>query len=184
MVIELVRQYTWHDVLAMPEDGNRYEVIAGEMVMTPAPGSRHQTISTVLMATLSQHLGIAGSRGRLFAAPTDLLLAPDTMVEPDLIVLARPLADLDQPRLTAVPLLVVEILSPSTRARDLHTKQAAYARHGIPHYWVVDPEAPAIAAFSLREGDYVKVAEALPGQPFAAEPFPDLALDTRLLLEG
>lgn len=93
----------------------------------------------------------------VLAAPTDVLLAPDTGVQPDLLVARR--SDFTAKNLPGPPLLAVEILSPSTRLVDLNLKRAAYERAGVASFWVVDPDLPRLTAWELREGAYAEVAD-------------------------
>jgi Uma2 family endonuclease len=93
-------------------------------------------------------------------APFDVVLAIDTVLQPDVLVARR--ADITDRDLPAVPVLAVEVLSPSTRLFDLNTKKARYEQAGVPSYWVVDPDkdAPAVTVWELRDGAYVDEARA------------------------
>jgi Uma2 family endonuclease len=142
------------DLASVPDDGHRYELIDGALVVTPAPSLRHQTASM----TLGNLLFIAcPDELRVLAAPFDVALTPDTVLQPDLLVAPRD-AFTDQYLQTA-PLLAVEILSPSTRLIDLNLKKARYEAAGCPSYWVVDPIEPRLIAWELHDGRYVEVAD-------------------------
>jgi Uncharacterized protein conserved in cyanobacteria, COG4636 len=124
-------RWTYADYAALPDDGNRYEIIAGVLYMTPAPGTGHQSVSARLVTFLVTHVEFAGL-GRVFAAPVDVELAPDTVVQPDIVVVLSANLDRITPsRIIGAPDLVVEILSPGTAGYDRREKQDAYARAGV-----------------------------------------------------
>ena len=145
--------HTRADLDRMPEDGNRYELLEGEIVMAPAPSYRHQWIVSELHFLLRFHRpdGLA-----VLVAPFDVELDLDTVVEPDILVVE---ADRPEDRgLIGAPLLAVEVLSPSTRGRDLNRKKTLYERAGVASYWIVDPDGPSLTAWELRDGRYQVVA--------------------------
>ncbi|WP_206070998.1 Uma2 family endonuclease [Knoellia koreensis] len=159
--------FTRADLEAMPDDGRRHELIDGTLLVTPAPTPRHQRVSMRLSALLYD---TATPGFEVLTAPLDVVLADDTVVQPDLLV-ARGDAFSDKD-LPVAPLLAVEILSPSTRLIDLNLKKARYELAGCPHYWVVDPQAPSLTAWALRDGAYVEVASVSGDETYAAsEPF-------------
>ena len=131
--------YTADMVRALPDDGNRYEVVRGELLVTPAPRLWHQEISGRLYRALSSYLEREGV-GHALQSPADISWSPDTLVQPDVFVV--PLAQartLDWARITDL-LLVVEVLSPSSGRADRFTKRLEYQRHEVPVYWIVDPD--------------------------------------------
>jgi Uma2 family endonuclease len=147
-------RWTYADYAALPDDGNRYEIIAGVLYMTPAPGTGHQSISARVVTFLVTHVEFAGL-GRVFAAPVDVELAPDTVVQPDIVVVLSANLDRITPsRIIGAPDLVVEILSPGTAGYDRREKQDAYARAGVGEYWVVDPGAQTVELLTLDQGGY------------------------------
>jgi Uma2 family endonuclease len=123
----------------MPDDV-RCEIIEGELLMTPAPNARHQLILSNLLFALMAHVK-SGNLGKVLPAPTDVVLAQDQVVQPDILFITRErqqIIDL----LGAVhgaPDLAVEILSPATTGRDKVMKRKLYGRHGVREYWIVDP---------------------------------------------
>jgi len=149
---------------ALPDDGRRHELIDGTLVVTPAPRFRHQTMSRNLLLALSR--ACPGDLRILFA-PFDVALADDTVVQPDLLV--APLGQFTEKELPGAPLLAVEVLSPSTRLIDLNLKRARYEAAGCAAYWVLDPEAPSVRAWELRDGAYVEVASVTGEETFHAE---------------
>jgi Uma2 family endonuclease len=142
------------DLEAMPQDGRRYELIGGAIVMTPAPSTVHQRV-VLRLARLLQDACPPGHE--VFVAPTDLDLPGEQRVEPDLVVAPR--ASVSYERLTVPVLLVVEIVSPGSRTNDLVTKRVTYADAGIPHYWLVDLDRRSIVLLRLSGHDYALTAE-------------------------
>lgn len=135
-----VRLYTVQDVRAMPDDGLRYETIDGELFVTPAPGTRHQAVLRELVVALAAYVK-RYSLGVLYFAPTDVVLGPLTLIEPDLLFVRESRRHLITDReLTGAPDLAVEILSPSTARTDRGRKRALYQNAGVAEYWVVDIE--------------------------------------------
>jgi Uma2 family endonuclease len=126
-------------VRALPDDGNRYEVVHGELLVTPAPRLLHQEIVRRLLVALSRYLE-ANPVAHVLPSPADISWAPDTLVQPDVFVLPLEQArTLDWTRVRDL-LLVAEVLSPSSVRADRFTKRIEYQRRGVPVYWIVDPE--------------------------------------------
>ncbi len=147
---------TWEDVLRMPDDGNRYEVIGGRLYMTPAPVTRHQRVLARLWSALFRILVDSG-RGEAFCAPL-LVQFPGTgdRVQPDLLFISgERRAIIGEKQVTGAPDLVVEILSPSTAHRDRGIKLDLYARHGVRQYWIADPDEDVVDVrrFADEPGD-------------------------------
>jgi len=153
MTLPRGRAFTVEDLEEMPDDGNRYELIDGALLVTPAPSVRHQRLSVRLTLVLTD----ACPAGLwVLAAPLDVVLGDATSVQPDLLVAHR--SDFTEKNLPTAPLLAVEILSPSTQLVDLNWKRAKYEQAGVASYWVVDPVALTLTAWELRDGGYVQVA--------------------------
>lgn len=136
------RELTIDDLADFPDDGRRYELIEGSLHVSPGPIRIHQRILANLFSLLR-----AGCHQDLevLMAPFDVVLGPATLVQPDLLV--TPVGPPEEKRLEAAPLLVVEILSRSTRLYDLGTKRFAYQEAGVGAYWVFDPTAPSLTAW-------------------------------------
>ncbi|MCB1253303.1 MAG: Uma2 family endonuclease [Austwickia sp.] len=150
------RPLTRADLAAMPEDGHRYELIDGVLIVTPGPVTHHQRASRQLLLALSRDVP---ADLEVFHAPFDVVLADDTVLQPDIVVARQ--ADLTAANLPAAPVLAIEILSPSTRHIDLHLKKSRLEEAGCAAYWVVDPGEPSITAWELRGGRYVEVGHAV-----------------------
>ncbi|HEX9164496.1 MAG TPA: Uma2 family endonuclease [Gemmatimonadales bacterium] len=132
---------TIEELLALPDDGLRHELLDGEHVVTPSPAYRHQDILAHLFFGLAS--GLAGRPDiKLLTSPADVRLGPRTLVQPDLFVVPiDPKARPKDWRDLARPILAIEILSPRTARRDRGSKRRIYQRAGIAEYWIVDPDA-------------------------------------------
>jgi len=171
------RALTVADLATMPDDGHRYELIDGTLLVTPAPSTRHQLVHAALMELLL----VARPEGlRVLSAPLDVVLDGSTSMQPDLLVTRR--TDLADQNLPVAPLLVVEILSPSTRLIDLNLKRARFERAEVASYWVVDPDEPRLTAWEIRDGAYVEVADVVGDEEWiAASPYAVTIVPSRLV---
>ncbi len=150
--------YTVRDLDAMPDDGRRHEILDGVLLVTPSPAWRHQFMVTAIWRLLDD---ARPPDVLALVAPYDVHFSENTVLEPDVLVARLHELPPGPGRFRATPLLVVEILSPGTRSRDQVRKRAAYQRHGVPAYWIVDPDRdrPAVTVLELRDGRYVEVAD-------------------------
>ena len=150
------RSLTRDDLDHMPDDGHRYELLDGILVVSPAPRRLHQR---ALMNLLLKLHPVCPADLEVLMAPFDVVLAKDTVIQPDLLIAPRePFVDRELP---GPPVLAVEVLSPSTRSIDLLLKKERLQRAGCAHYWVVDPDEPSITAWALRDGQYQQVGRAV-----------------------
>ena len=146
--------WTYDDYAALPDDGIRYEIVNGVLVMTPAPSPEHQDIVGELYAALRTHIKLA-SLGRVFMGPIDVDLGSKNVYQPDVVVLLNEHLDRVQAKkIVGAPDLVIEVASPSTAALDRLTKYEAYARARIAEYWIVKPERQTVEVFVLEDGKY------------------------------
>ena len=136
------RRWTYRDLVALPEDNLRHELLDGEHVVSPSPALAHQQVSMNLIAAIVPYLE-EHPAGRLLHAPFDVKLSLFTVLVPDLVYFTaeRFARVVNEKHAIAAPDLVVEILSPGTRRRDKGRKRAIYEREGAGEYWIVDPEA-------------------------------------------
>lgn len=156
--IDLIRELTYDDLVAMPEDGHRYELISGEIVMSPAPKTVHQRIVRRLVLAI-ENLNTAGAVGETFFAPLDVKLSNHNVVQPDLIFVAADRAHIvGEDFVDGAPDFVVEVLSPSNREDDLVRKAAIYADFGVAEYWVVDPDGKRVIVNRLDSGRYQRTS--------------------------
>ena len=170
--------FTVAELDRMPDDGHRYELLDGALVVSPRPTTIHQFVAMRLSILLDRE------------CPEDLCVVPEPAVQlnlrtefdPDLVVV--PLDEVGDAKFTAPPLLVVEIRSPSTALIDPNRKKTAYQEFGVPSYWVVNPDLarPELTVFELRDGCYV--TEATSTQPVTViRPFP-VTIDPARLTRG
>lgn len=166
--LPFARPLTRADLETMPDDGHRYELIDGMLLVSPAPRFRHQecvgNLYVLLRAACPDGLTVV-------LAPFAVGLAEDTEVQPDLIVAPR--QDFTDKDLPVPPLLAVEVLSPSSRRVDELLKRDRYQSAGIALYWLVDPVEPAVTVLELRDGMYEEVAVVRAGEEReVTQPFP------------
>lgn len=144
---------TYEDLQAFPEDNLRRELIDGELVVTAAPNMSHQAV----VRRLVQHLGRYGEEhgGEAFPAPLDVYLAPETVLEPDVLFVRAENIDASERRFVrGAPDVVIEVSSPTTRRLELLRKKEAYERFRVPEYWYVDLDAERIEVYRLGEAGY------------------------------
>lgn len=147
-----ISQITWQDVQQMPDDGNRYEAIAGELYVTPAPSYRHQKISQRLEQALLRLLEETGL-GSVVDAPLGVEFpATGEGVQPDILFVSQARRGIiSDAGIRGAPDLVVEILSPTTAHRDRGIKLKLYERQGIEEYWIVDPDGDAVDVWTFED---------------------------------
>jgi Uma2 family endonuclease len=146
--------FTFADLDAMPDDGRRWELIGGSLVVSPAPFGAHQWCVTRLVASLD---AVCPSDMMVIPAPYDWRVeATGESFQPDVTVIRRSDFDPNGP-LRATPLLVVEIISPRGEAQDRMLKRARYEALGVPAYWIVDPAKPSLTELRLSSrGQYIE----------------------------
>jgi Uma2 family endonuclease len=165
---------TYEDYVLLPNDGKRYEILEGELTVTPAPSTKHQTASGNLFVLLAHYIK-ERDLGKLFHAPIDLILESTSVLQPDLLFVSKARQSIITERaVEGAPDLVIEILSPATSRTDRITKAQIYARHRVPAYWIVDPELEVIEIY-LLEGDGYRLSSTLQGKtPNFVPPFQEL----------
>jgi Uma2 family endonuclease len=121
----------------------------GDLFVSPAPSTRHQTVSGRLQFALMQALEVPGL-AQIFNAPCDVIFTPTSVVQPDLAIVSAARSHLITARaIEGVPDVLVEIISPASSDRDEHLKKRLYERHGVPEYWVVEPEHGFITVWRI-----------------------------------
>jgi Uma2 family endonuclease len=162
------RHWTAADLREIPDDRNRYEIIDGELFVTPAPAPAHQWLSKHLFLAIHSYLE-AHRIGEIIYAPADVELADDTVVEPDLFVV--PPVDGKPPQSwedVGKLLLIIEILSPSTARVDRTVKRQKYQSEGVPEYWIVDGDARVVERWRPEDKRPEMIIDRLEWQPDAA----------------
>lgn len=169
--------FTYEDFKQLPEDGYRYEILNGDLVQEPPPRPMHQIISANLFATMRQ-FALEHRLGLVLYAPVGVVLSEVNVLEPDLIFISRDETDLlTEENVAGAPTLVVEILSPSTRKRDLTVKRRIYESFRVKEYWLVDPDGKTIDVLALTETGYVSRGALTTGDTLTSPLFPGLAID-------
>ena len=149
-----VYRLTYADWLAFPNESHRYEVIDGDLFVTPPPAIVHQRVSREIEFALLTFLR-ESRRGEVLYAPVGVKLDDSNVLEPDLVVVLNHKAHLiGKQVISGPPDVVVEILSPGSARRDLGVKRDAYERGGIEEYWIVDPESRSIEVLALGDQGY------------------------------
>ena len=167
--------FTYRDLLNWEDDQKRHELIEGGHIVTPSPNIYHQELSGNLFWYLKTYIE-EKNLGKLFAAPTDVVLSDIDVFVPDLFFIAQAkIAHIDKQYVSTAPDVVIEILSPSTANRDRETKFKRYAVYGVKEYWIVDPEKQQIDVFDLEQQ---KLIEMFPKDGVLNTPtFPDIHLE-------
>ena len=168
------QRYTWADYRTWPAD-ERWELVGGVVYgMSPSPTSRHQLISSELLVAL--HAFFRGRACRLFAAPMDVRLSDEDVVQPDLLVVCDP-KQIARTNIEGPPTLVVEILSPDSVAHDRIRKSALYAAAGVQEYWIVTPWPSVVEVLSF-DGRGYRLHRAFGKEDALTSPaFPELKLE-------
>ncbi len=165
---------TYKEYCLIPDDGRRHELLEGRHHVTPAPGTRHQQTSKRLFTLLLRYFE-EGGRGQVFYAPTDVILTDHDVVQPDLVVVTVP-EQISERGIEGPPTLLIEILSPGTADYDRTVKAQRYAALGVPHYWIVDPEARTMDCYRLESARYVLRASGRGQESITVPDFPDLTI--------
>lgn len=146
-------KFTHADLLLMPNDDKRREIVDGELYVTPSPKFRHQAILTNILGAFLRYLE-HHPIGRVIPAPMDVILSDLDVVEPDLLFVLNEHRDIFQDWVRGAPDLVVEILSPTTASIDRGPKLKAYARFRVPQCWLVDPDRRSIEIYEFAPEGY------------------------------
>jgi len=174
-----LKEWTYEEFMTLPEGGPfRYEIIDGDLCMTPAPNIRHQEIS-INLSEIIRHFLRSNPVGKVFYAPCDVVLSknPLQVVEPDLVFVSKEhLSIIGEKNIQGVPDLTVEILSPSTESSDRRVKHSLYERFGVCEYWIVDPKSETVQVFRLSAGRYPDPLEYGKGDLLESPLFPGLSI--------
>ncbi len=175
----LPRDHVWTlaDLADIPEDGLRYELVDGTLLVSAAPSKVHQRVVGNLYVLLRQ---ACPAQFEVFLAPTDYQPTATRSLQPDLLVVRRD--DPGDAAVTTPLLLAVEVLSPSSRSVDQVLKRALYEESGVAHYWMIDPDRPSITAWELSGDAYGEPIVVAGDEPLvSARPFPVELVPSRLL---
>jgi Uma2 family endonuclease len=172
---------SYSDLQHLPEDGPRYELYDGEVVVVPAPVPRHQIVLCELLDVLLDYTRTHG--GVVLVSPIDIVFSEYNVVQPDLVVFSPERAHyikLDE-AIRHAPDIAVEILSPSTSAIDRGRKMEMLARYGVPEYWMIDPRDARVEVYTLQADGFVLTQVASRTDHICSVALPDLAVPSARL---
>ena len=153
-VIEEKKTYTYEDYLKTPDD-KRYELIEGDLIMTPSPKPYHQSISENIAFEIGKFVREKKSE-KVFHSPCDVYFDDAKVLQPDILFISKDrLGIIGEKNIQGAPDLVIEILSESTAYRNLVKKKKIYSKFGVKEYWVVDPEEKTIEMYTLKDMVFV-----------------------------
>lgn len=151
--IEKKKKYTYEDYVNVPDD-NRYELIEGELLMTPSPTTKHQRVIRKLEFMLETFVR-QNNVGEIFFAPYDVYFDEGNVIQPDILFISRDrLNIIGEKNIQGAPCLTIEIISESSAYRDMVQKKKLYAKFGVKEYWIVIPEEESIEMYSLENEIY------------------------------
>jgi Uma2 family endonuclease len=171
MASGLKTRLDYEDYRAIPPDGKRWELVDGEIEVTPAPSPFHQELVGNLFILLRAQFH---APVKVFVAPVDFIFGPHDVMQPDLVVTDP--AQVSDRGIEGPPLIVVEVLSPTTTVYDRTIKSRRYAALDVPHYWIVDPAMTRLECYRLETRTYREVATASLDEVLAHPDFPALRL--------
>jgi Uma2 family endonuclease len=148
------KKFTYGDYLNTPDE-KRYELIEGELIMTPSPVPYHQWLSKNIEYELEKFVRERGL-GKVFDAPCDVHLDNENVLQPDILFISKERLDIiGEKNIQGAPDMVVEILSAATAYQDFTKKKRLYARFGVKEYWIVDPAEKTVEIYSLKDKEFV-----------------------------
>jgi Uma2 family endonuclease len=167
---------TYEDYCLLPNNGKRYEIIDGELFVTPSPLQRHQLVLANLLYYLTDFVK-KHNLGAVYPAPFDVVFSQYDVVEPDILYISKARASVvTEKNVQGAPDLVVEVLSESTAKIDRTAKLKLYARYGVAEYWVIDPEVCSAEIYRLVPGGYELASQLDSSQALTSPLFPGFAL--------
>jgi Uma2 family endonuclease len=147
------KKFTYKDYLKTPE-GERYELIEGDLIMTPSPATRHQRLSREIEYEMLKFVKL-NNLGEVFDAPCDVYFDDETIVQPDILYISKDrLNIIGERNIQGAPDLVIEILSESSAYRDMVQKKKLYAKFGVREYWIVIPDEAQIEIYILKDNKF------------------------------
>ena len=165
----------------MPPGPPYFQLIEGQLVMSPSPLTKHQRIVVRLSTQLSYYTQ-ENSLGEIFIAPLDVFLNDVNVYQPDIVFVSTARShQVTEKGIEGAPDLCIEVLSKGTQRFDLGAKKKVFAQSGLGHYWIIDPEARSLAVFNLRVNSEHPVEVFTPPQSFRPELFPRLEINLSAL---
>ena len=174
---------TRYDYQEMPQGPPYYQVIEGDLVMSPSPNTFHQNITGNIYFLLRQHLS-KNPVGEVFMAPLDVFLSDVNVYQPDVIFVSNERRSIIRDHgIEGAPDLVVEALSPATARYDKGSKRKLYARTGVKELWLVDPETQTIQVYLLAKDPETPSATHGPTATFTSSLLPGLKIKTAAIFK-
>ena len=179
--VEEKNLFNYRDYFLLPDDGKRYQIIEGELFMTPPPGFSHQRATTRLAGILYQYLN-KNPIGEVICAPFAVVLSDIHVVEPDLVYVSNAKKNLIKERgIFGSPDLVVEVLSKGNKKMDRTKKFKLYAQFKVPRCWIVDPMEKTMEMYELVKGEYQLIAKKQGNEIIKPSLFPGLEFSLKEL---
>lgn len=179
MGAEVIPKLSYEEFRQLPDDGRRYELIGGEVHLTPAPTTKHQYVVHNLDMSLSPYVQ-EKKLGDVWEAPLDVRLSQETALQPDLVFVAKArLGIVREDCIAGTPDLVVEVLSVSTAVHDRVTKIPVYAQAGVGEVWLIEPQAKTVEVLKLQGKKYFVEATLAADQVLTSDLFPGWQLSLR-----
>lgn len=174
------RKLTYEDLWAIPQDGKRYELVDGEVYVSPSPTTKHQKVLANIFSLLHTHI-TTRNLGEIYFAPLDVVFDEHNVVQPDLLYVSKERHSIITPVfIHGAPDLVVEALSQSNAAYDRETKSRLYAREGVKEVWFPDPRNDTMEVLNLTpEGQYAVTQRLSGDEAVRSSVLPDLELNLK-----
>lgn len=181
--LTIQKKCTYDDYLLI-DDEKRYEVMKGELIMVPAPFTIHQRVQINLAVILSNFVR-KNKFGEVLAAPTDVVLAEDVVVQPDILFVSNERRDIiKEAAIIGSPDLVIEIVSPSSASYDTIEKREVYEKYGVNEYWLVFPQEKAVEVLTIEKGIYKEFCKARKTGIVKSNVIEGLTVEIKEIFEG
>lgn len=167
--------FTYEDLKAIPENGKQYQILEGDLIVSPSPKTLHQIIVLNLSAILREYVK-KRSTGIVICAPIDVVLSRENVFQPDALFISSENKNIiTEANIQGAPDLVVEVLSEGTKDMDMTIKKKIYARFSVKRYWMIDPENKNMDCFVLSDEGYKEEGHYEESDTFSSTLFPELA---------
>lgn len=177
-------KFTYSDYEKLPANGKQYQVLDGELFMTPAPLTKHQKVLLKIYDCIKDYIRKNDS-GELYISPCDVVLSDENIVQPDLLFIAKGKVHIiKEKNIQGAPDFVVEILSEGTEKLDRIYKKSLYEKFGVKEYWLVDIQDDTVEVLCLKEGRYVSSGVFSKRYNVISEMFPSLDANARTFFEN
>lgn len=177
-------KFSYAEYRSLPETGPRYQLVEGELLMSPAPNLRHQMIAANLFMAVN---GFVRSKelGKVLFAPIDVILSDVDVLQPDIVYVSEARRSIFVPEgLRGGPDLCVEVLSTGTKELDRGPKLLLYARHRVTEYWIVDPDADTVEVYRLQENPSAPARRFGPADALTTPLLPGFALQVSSVFQS